>query len=351
MSSFPMAVGQMMVENIPFMHVIANIAIQAQGMGEETFSTVFFIFASSTVFVGLLFYILGHFELGNVIYFVPKHVIVGCIGGIGIFLIVTSIEVSTDVAWEWTSAGVQLFFTPRLLPLWMTSVFFAIILRGLGHVIRNQPMLPPLYFISIPFIVYAVIYITRIPLSVARAQGWFFSEVSTGASPFLMWELIDVSKVNWASVGKSIPTVLALSVFSLMHVPINIPSLSLSTGQQVDMNQELVAHGYSNAISGILGGLPNYLCYSTSVTYFKCNGRGKISGLLLAAITTAFFFLGPSVVTYFPRCMAGCLLFHVGVDLTKEALLDSLEGFDWFEYGSVVAITIVMTTYGEFIAV
>jgi MFS superfamily sulfate permease-like transporter len=49
--------------------------------------------------------------------------------------------------------------------------------------------------------------------------------------------------------------------------------------------------------------------------------------------------------------MAGCLLFHVGVDLTKEALLDSLEGFDWFEYGSVVAITIVMTTNGEFIAV
>ena len=30
-SSFPMAMGQMMVENIPFMHVICRIAIQNQG--------------------------------------------------------------------------------------------------------------------------------------------------------------------------------------------------------------------------------------------------------------------------------------------------------------------------------
>lgn len=46
--------------------------------------------------------------------------------------------------------------------------------------------------------------------------------------------------------------------------------------------------------------------------------------------------------------MAGCLLIHIGVDLTKEALWDSYSygSFDVFEYGSVVAITIVMTAYG-----
>ena len=33
-SSFPMAMGQMMVENIPFMHVICRIAIQNQGKGK-----------------------------------------------------------------------------------------------------------------------------------------------------------------------------------------------------------------------------------------------------------------------------------------------------------------------------
>jgi hypothetical protein len=37
-SSFPMAVGQMMVENIPFMHVISHIAVQNQGMSQSRFA-------------------------------------------------------------------------------------------------------------------------------------------------------------------------------------------------------------------------------------------------------------------------------------------------------------------------
>jgi MFS superfamily sulfate permease-like transporter len=33
-----------------------------------------------------------------------------------------------------------------------------------------------------------------------------------------------------------------------MHVPINIPSLSMSTHHDVDMNKELIAHGYANLL-------------------------------------------------------------------------------------------------------
>ena len=49
----------------------------------------------------------------------------------------------------------------------------------------------------------------------------------------------------------------------------------LNVNVNVDMNAELKGHGISNLISGITGGVPNYLCYSSSVTYFKCNGGSK----------------------------------------------------------------------------
>ena len=49
-----------------------------------------------------------------------------------------------------------------------------------------------------------------------------------------------------------------------MHVPINIPSLSITTGADVDMNAELIAHGLSNVFTGAIGGLQNYLCYCNS---------------------------------------------------------------------------------------
>ena len=49
-----------------------------------------------------------------------------------------------------------------------------------------------------------------------------------------------------------------------MHAPINVPSLTLSTDIQADMNKELINHGYMNFISGCFGGLQNYLCYCNS---------------------------------------------------------------------------------------
>lgn len=39
--------------------------------------------------------------------------------------------------------------------------------------------------------------------------------------------------------------------------------------------------------------------------------------------------------------MPGCLLIHIGIDLTREALWDSIGAFDAIEYASIVAITVV----------
>ena len=43
------------------------------------------------------------FKLGNAVYFFPRYVIVGCIGGIGVFVTQTGMEVSTDIPWKWTA--------------------------------------------------------------------------------------------------------------------------------------------------------------------------------------------------------------------------------------------------------
>ena len=70
-------------ENVPFFHTLAKIVVARQGYGMESLSTLFFLFGISSVLVGALFYLLGHFDLGRVVYFFPNHVLVGCIGGIG----------------------------------------------------------------------------------------------------------------------------------------------------------------------------------------------------------------------------------------------------------------------------
>ena len=215
-SEFPTAMGMMMVENIPFMHIIAQIAVKAQGPGLATFSTVFVTFALSTVVVGIAFLILGAFKIGNAVYFFPRHVIIGCIGGIGIFIFQTGVEVSCDRAWEWTAPSIAAFFQTPLLWHWLASLGFVIVLRILLAVL-NAPLLPPFYFVAIPPAFYLILLLCGVSQEEAHAQNWFFPQAEN-VDPLLIWKLIDVGKVDWGVVSDCIPTIIALSVFRQDHL-------------------------------------------------------------------------------------------------------------------------------------
>lgn len=66
-------------------------------------------------------------------------------------------------------------------------------------------------------------------------------------------------------------------------------------GVDADMDKELIAHGYSNAISGIFAGLQNYLCYANSVLYAECEGHGIFSSFLIVMLTLLLYFIGPTI--------------------------------------------------------
>jgi sulfate permease, SulP family len=190
-------------------------------MGEDTFSTVLVAFSLSTICVGIFFYLLGHFELGNAVYFFPRHVIVGCIGGIGVFLFITGIEGSTNRTWTWNLEIISTFFSVEIFPLWFGSFCFEIFLRILAIRIK-EPLLAPFYFVSIPIVFYIILLCGGISVNETHNRGWFF-EGSTETTDFLLiWKLIDFKSVNWQSIFKAVPTTMALTVFSLMHVPVRI---------------------------------------------------------------------------------------------------------------------------------
>uniref|UniRef100_A0A7R9ZRL1 Cyclic nucleotide-binding domain-containing protein n=1 Tax=Craspedostauros australis TaxID=1486917 RepID=A0A7R9ZRL1_9STRA len=112
------------------------------------------------------------------------------------------------------------------------------------------------------------------------------------------------------------------------------------------MNAELISHGYSNFASGIFGGLQNYMCYSNSVLYAKSGGEGRISSLGATFASVFLFVVGPAITSYLPRCMAGTLLLHIGIDLVLEGVYDSLGDYDNWEYAAIWVIALVMTFWG-----
>ncbi|TYZ61927.1 hypothetical protein PybrP1_001369 [[Pythium] brassicae (nom. inval.)] len=344
-SSFDGAIGMMMVENVPFMHTLSLGIIRELGAGSaQVLPTILVTYALSSVVVGLLFFALGRWKLGSIIYLFPKHIIVGAIGGIGAFVLQNGIENATGQAFEWTTAGVASLFDARVVWLWVSSALLALALSVLARWCRS-PLFPPLFFVSIPPLFYVALALLRVDPETARAHGWFFDRAPNVAF-YALWEQFDVARVAWHVIPTQAGTVLGLTVFSLMHVPINIPSLSLTTGFEADINDELVAHGLSNTLAGLCGSVQNYLCYSTSALYYKCGGGGRASGVAVGLLMLYFFFVGPNAVAYVPRCMAGCLMIHIGLDLLKEALVDTYDELDALELGTVWVIAACMTFWG-----
>ena len=93
----------------PFFHNLAGEITQI--LGEENtsavISTTIAAFSLSAILTGLTFFILGYLRLGIIIGFFPRHILVGCIGGVGVFLIQTG----------WVSRFFLLFYFVELLSL------------------------------------------------------------------------------------------------------------------------------------------------------------------------------------------------------------------------------------------
>ena len=48
----------------------------------------------------------------------------------------------------------------------------------------------------------------------------------------------------------------------------------------------------------------------------------------VAFFTFIFFLFGPEIAAFIPRCMAGTLLLHIGLDLFLEGVVDSYDSYD-----------------------
>ena len=71
-SKFTNGIGLQMVENVPFCLELARIVIDEVGPGNDigtasASSTLFFLFALSSVIVGIVFYLLGVMEWGRIV--------------------------------------------------------------------------------------------------------------------------------------------------------------------------------------------------------------------------------------------------------------------------------------------
>jgi len=191
----------------------------------------------------------------------------------------------------------------------------------------------------------------------------YFSESSLNELSFVdIDQSIDFRNVDFTALVETIPTQLALVFFAMLHVPLNVPALALSIGEDgLKTDAELVNHGISNFLSGLVGSVPNYLCYTNSVLFYRVGGTGRLSGFMLAGATACVMVVGPQVIGLLPVMVVGtslgldrssfrlssatgALIYLLGLDLLKEACYDTWGRVSRFEYITIWIIIFVMVS-------
>ena len=144
--------------------------------------------------------------------------------------------------------------------------------------------------------------------------------------------------MDWGAIAETIPAMFALTFFGVLHVPINVPALGVNVGEDnLNLDRELIAHGLSNAVSGLVGSIQNYLVYSNSVLFIRSGGNSRLAGIMLAVFTVGVLMIGPVIIGFIPVTMVGVLIFVLGFELFLEAVWEPRKKLKLLEYLTVRA--------------
>ncbi|CAE6431990.1 unnamed protein product [Rhizoctonia solani] len=350
-SAFEGANGSMMIEVVPFFHMLTTqiIAHVGEDNPQAVVATTMVAFCLSSILTGLTFLLLGVFRLGVLIGFFPRHILVGCIGGVGWFLIETGLEVAAGIndeeGFQYNLDTFKLYFMNKHnLMLWLPAFALAVLLRIITHRFHHQ-LIFPMYFIAIGVMFYVVVAIVGIDLHILRSGGWVFD---VGASTESWWHF-------YTYFGQ--PFGLILELFLTRHADFKQTSWSaiwaaVSLNEDnIDTNRELTAHGISNLVAGLFGVVPNYLVYVNTLLFYRVGGGTRVAGFLLACSSVFLLFIGTGPISYIPVMVVGALIFVLGIDLVKESVWDTRHRVSTSEYITIIAIMLCMSVYDFVIGV
>lgn len=166
------------IEVVPFFHSMAVTitGIVGEDRPEAVIATTITSYALSSMLTGAVFYLMGKFKFGYIIGFIPRHILIGCIGGVGWFLVVTGFEVTARINGNlnYDLATLQKLFQADTVSLWLIPLVLAIILFYSHARIPSKYFLP-LYILAIPIVFYFfVLSLDALDTGDLRDRGWIF---------------------------------------------------------------------------------------------------------------------------------------------------------------------------------
>lgn len=180
-SIFKGGVGSELIEVVPFFHNMASTITSSVGEDkpDAVIATTIFCFCLSSLITGAVFFAMGSLKFGYLVGFIPRHILIGCIGGVGWFLVQTGFEVSARLegSFHYDLTTLRLLFRPETLPLWMIPLGLAIVLFVMTTFPKlkdNHYVLPVFICLEPAIFWFFVTALDTLQPEPLREKGWIF---------------------------------------------------------------------------------------------------------------------------------------------------------------------------------
>jgi len=181
-------------------------------VGEENpqavIATTITSYAISSVLTGVVFFLMGTFNFGYIVGFIPRHILIGCIGGVGWFLVATGFEVTARLEGNLNYDGETLrkMFESDTIALWVIPFFLATFLYWSQHKISSKYYLP-MYILAIPAVFYFFVFsLDELEPENLRKTGWIFDGPEAGEPWWYFYTLYGKEAIHrlmiFANVGR-----------------------------------------------------------------------------------------------------------------------------------------------------
>lgn len=162
---------------------------------DEVITTTITAYAISSILTGAVFFLMGVCRFGYIVGFIPRHILIGCIGGVGWFLVATGLEVTARLDGNLNYDGTTLrkMFQLDTIFLWFIPLMLAIFLYCSTKTINSKYYLPT-FILTIPAVFYFFVFaIDELNPTDLRNKGWIFNGPDAGEPWWYFYTLYGTS--------------------------------------------------------------------------------------------------------------------------------------------------------------
>ncbi|MBT8240939.1 MAG: STAS domain-containing protein, partial [Acidimicrobiia bacterium] len=293
--------------------VLATIAASLVSTGSRL-SDIFVFLALATLLSGIVMLLIGLFEYGNLVRYVPSTVVGAFIAGTGWLLFKGGIDVASGM--HTGLSDIPDLLGADLMARWVPAVALGFTFWFIAQSPKFPPFAVSLVMLAAVAVFFLIVYATS---SVAKieAAGWLIGPFADGAGIRTV-SASEVANADWRGMVGAFPGLLGAVAVAVMASLLNTSGLQFVRGGQVDINAELRTSGLANITIAPLGSAPGFLGLGDSILLERMGVTKRAVGIGIGVVMGFFAFTGTGVVGYMPRAVSGGLLITIGVGLLAD---------------------------------